>query len=272
MKTIIKICSIISVFVLSLMLIPKTYASISLADGYSICSSFTFSEDMPIDEGLEMIKPYILLYEDEFIEEDYDFTWECLSGTRYEFRCKFANNKILNVQTNITILANTSGKYVVAESWDPRKEVIYVFEDSLDDGKTVNDCLSEVWNERWMCNRDPQFNIPTDLVGESEVYVGNYVAYDNEVHEVKYKAIIDSSSSEGIQKPTDTPNTNTPTEKPGDTNTPNDTVDDSNNFFDNITESDTNSILLIGLGTVVLIAIIFIIYKIGKVMVMWLRR
>ena len=142
MKTIIKIFSIISVFVLSLMLIPKTYASTSLADGYSICSSFTFSEDMPIDEGLELIKPYILMYQDEFIEEDYDFTWECLSGTRYEFRCKFANNKILNVQTNITILANTSGKYVVAESWDPRREVIYVFEDSLDDGKTVNEVVS----------------------------------------------------------------------------------------------------------------------------------
>ena len=66
-KSIIKILSLFT-FLLSTIFLISTPSVHAASSSYSTAHSFTFSSDMDIDEGLDLIKPFIL-YQDENVND-----------------------------------------------------------------------------------------------------------------------------------------------------------------------------------------------------------
>lgn len=155
-KLILKITSILTLLLVSLFCISnKTYAATSTS--YDLALYFTFSSNMDIDEGFDLIKPFILYRDGTFCTANYTFNYENISGNQYKFSGTFPDGYTYSRYTTIQIIENASGTYVEAQMADPYRQSIYV--KNLNEGKSTNDCLMECWKNRWVNVTYPTYSI-----------------------------------------------------------------------------------------------------------------
>ena len=155
-KLILKLTSIFTLLLVSIFCIStNTYAASS---SYSTAHSFTFSSDMDIDEGLDLIKPFILYQDGQPSTLNYTFNYERLEDDWYRFYGTYPDGTTFSVQTGIRIIDNASGTYVSAlMTQNYYRQSIYVKE--LKEGKTTNDCLLECWRNRFVSIKEPTYSV-----------------------------------------------------------------------------------------------------------------
>lgn len=104
-KTILKILSVFSLFLLTIILANvNTYAATST---YDIATNFIITTDMKVEEGFELIKPYILI-KDGFPSSE-SFTFDVIpTNVENEYTFKGKYPKWLMVEYILNILGNTT--------------------------------------------------------------------------------------------------------------------------------------------------------------------
>ena len=303
-KSIIKILSLFT-FLLSTIFLISTPSVHAASSSYSTAHSFTFSSDMNIDEGLDLIKPFILYQDGQPSTLNYTFNYERLDNGWYRFYGTYPDGSTYSVQTGISIIDNASGTYVSAlMTQDYYRQSIYVKE--LKEGKTTNDCLLECWRNRFVSIKEPTYSVydqPTQNIyprmTSFESMAGTFnLMYYAVIENVNYTPdenpednannTTDNSGSNNNNNPTnpgddlnnnDNQNNNQdPSEdlsKPGSSN--NNKPNENNPPTDNQTpeeerQYDALDITLIVCGTALGIFLIYLVFKMIKGLVLWLRR
>ena len=317
-KLILKLTSIFTLLLVSIFCFSsKTYAATT---SYDLATYFTFSSDMDIDEGFDLIKPFILYYDGNPCTSDYTFNYESLGNNRYRYTGTYPDGSNYSIQTTIQIIDNASGTYVEAENAEPYRQSIYV--KSLNEGKTTNDCLMECWKNRWVNVTYLTYSIKDTPTMNIYNHMTSFVSGAGETHTLQYYAVIENVNYTPDEDQSDnaTNNDTTPggssggNSSSGDTSTNDPSLDDpivddntsddegnnssSNSNSSNDTDNDSSSNnnqssnnqnqdkddsnttnekdpLLIALycaGAVLGIVIIFLIYKILKYLISWLKR
>ena len=311
-KSIIKILSLFT-FLLSTIFLISTPSVEAASSSYSTAHSFTFSSDMDIDEGLDLIKPFILYQDGQPSTLNYTFNYERLDNGWYRFYGTYPDGTTFSVQTGISIIDNASGTYVSAMmTQNYYRQSIYVKE--LKEGKTTNDCLLECWRDKFVSIKEPTYSVfdePTQNIyphmTSFESAAGTYnLMYYAVIENVNYTP--DENPEDNANNTTDNSgsnnnnNTNNNSTNPGDdlNNNDNQNNDGNNNQdpsddlskpgssnnnkpnendppTDNQTpdeerEYDALDITLIVCGTALGIFLIYLVYKMIKGLVLWLRR
>lgn len=228
MKTkILKLSSILLAFI-SLFLLSIT--SEAASTHYDIATYFTFSSNMDIDEGFDLIKPFILYYDDNPSTADYTFNYELVSGNQYRFSGTYPDGSNYSIYTTIRIKDNASGTYIEALKTEPYRQSIYI--KNLNEGKSTNDCLMECWKNRFVCIKDPTYNIqdtPTMNIYTHMTTIENAAG----THQMQYYAVIENVNYTPDEDPSDnaTNNNTTPggsgsTTNPDDSGNTNQPTDD----------------------------------------------
>ena len=205
--------AIISLFLLS---ITNAYA----ASSYDIASSITFSSDMNIDEGFDLIKPFMLYQNGQPCTSNYTFNYESLGNNRYQYTGTYPDGSTFSRQVSIYIIDDASGTYVSAlMTQNYYRQSIYVKD--LKQGKTVNDCLLECWRDRFVCIKEPSYSVfdqPTQNIYPVMTSFENAAG----THQLMYYAIIENVNYTPDENPDDNANdvggsgsnTNQPTDEP----------------------------------------------------------
>ena len=216
-KTIFKIVSLFTFLFACLFTLStsKVYAATS---SYDLATYFTFSSDMDIDEGFDLIKPFILYYDGNPCTSDYTFNYESLGNNRYRYTGTYPDGSNYSIQTTIQIIDNASGTYVEAENAEPYRQSIYV--KSLNEGKTTNDCLMECWKNRWVNVTYPTYSIQDTPTQNIYTHMTSFVSGAGETHNLLYYAVIENVNY-------------TPDEDQSDNATNNDTLPDNSTNDDN---------------------------------------
>ena len=188
-KTIFKIVSLFTFLFACLFTLStsKVYAATS---SYDLATYFTFSSDMDIDEGFDLIKPFILYYDGNPCTSDYTFNYESLGNNRYRYTGTYPDGSNYSIQTTIQIIDNASGTYVEAENAEPYRQSIYV--KSLNEGKTTNDCLMECWKNRWVNVTYPTYSIQDTPTMNIYTHMTSFVSGAGETHTLQYYAVIEN--------------------------------------------------------------------------------
>lgn len=283
---------------------------------YAIAANFTFSSDMDVDEGFDLIKPFILYYDDAPSTNSYTFNYEQVKDTQYRFSGTYPDGNSYSIYASIRINENASGTYVEALRIEPYRQSIYI--KNLNEGKTTNDCLMECFKSRFVCIKYPTYNIqdtPTMNIYTHMTTLENAAG----THHMQYYAVIENvnftpdddyqdnatnnnTTPGGSTTNPDTPDVDNPTDDPsldepiipddgesGSNQTPstdnndnqnnnqngsNNNPSDSNN--DNSTdENNSKDPLLIALfcaAGLIGFVLIFLLYKVIKHLVLWLKR
>ena len=197
--------AIISLFILSF---TNAYAASSI---YSIAPMITFSSDMNIDEGFDLIKPFILYQDGQPCTSYYTFNYERLDSGWYRYYGTYPDGSTFSIQTGITTIDNASGTYVSAlMTKDYYRQSIYVKD--LKPGKTTNDCLLECWRDKFVSIKEPTYSIydqPTQNIytrmTSFETAAGTF--------NLMYYAVIENVNYTPDENPEDNANNNT--ENPG---------------------------------------------------------
>ena len=134
----------------------KTYAA---STPYSLATYFTFSCDMDIDKGFELIKPYILYRNDSACFENYTFKAEEENDGFYRYTGTYPDGTPFSIHSKIRIINDPSGTYVEALNFEATRQSIVVT--SLRSGKKTSDCLNECWKNRYICVKDPTYYMET---------------------------------------------------------------------------------------------------------------
>ena len=283
----------------------KTYAA---STPYSLATYFTFSCDMDIDKGFELIKPYILYRNDSACFENYTFKAEEENDGFYRYTGTYPDGTPFSIHSKIRIINDPSGTYVEALNFEATRQSIVVT--SLRSGKKTSDCLNECWKNRYICVKDPTYYMETGFAPNSDIY-NHASSYTNGAGENKtlwYYAIYDPSSNPISDNPNneeiidvggnttpnpsnnedvDIPNTPSETEEPTTPNNPiNNNPQETNNNQNTNSNSNNNqvnkskdgnnmnplTIALICIGAIVGIILIYEIYKIIRLLILWLKR
>ena len=290
-KIIIKLTTVFTLLFVSIFMISFTKADAATSK-YSIATQFTFSDDMDIDEGFNLIKPYILYQDGTPCFSDYQFNANPEGNNVYHFTGFYPDGSRFSITSTIRILSNASGTYVEAEKIDPYRQTIYI--KSLDEGKTSNDCLMECWKNRWVNIVYPTYNLqdtPSQNIYPRTTSFSNAAG----THHLIYYAVIENVN---VTPPSSDDNTGTnnndnnklpeinlptgsdePTVDNGNTNNNNNTPGSSNNNNNNNQSNDKNTsdkdpvlITLYCIGAVLGIVLIFILYKVIRMIIKWLKR
>ena len=247
--------AVISLFLLS---ITNAYA----ASSYDIASSITFSSDMNIDEGFDLIKPFMLYQNGQPCTSNYTFNYESLGNNRYQYTGTYPDGSTFSRQVSIYIINDAAGTYVSAlMTQNYYRQSIYVKD--LKQGKTVNDCLLECWRNRFVCIQEPSYSVfdkPTQNIYPVMTSFENMAG----THHLMYYAIIENvnytpdenpddnannlggSGSNNNNNPTDDPSLDEPiipddgTNDNGNQNPPQ-TGEDNNNQNNNNNNNDNNN-------------------------------
>ena len=246
--------AVISLFLLS---ITNAYA----ATNYDIASSITFSSDMDIDEGFDLIKPFMLYQDGQPSTSNYTFNYESLGDNRYQYTGTFPDGSKFSRQVSIYIINDAAGTYVSAlMTQNYYRQSIYVKD--LKQGKTVNDCLLECWRNRFVCIQEPSYSVfdkPTQNIYPVMTSFENMAG----THHLMYYAIIENVNYTPDENPDDNANNlggsgsnnNNPTDDPsldepiipddgtndnGNQNPPQ-TGEDNNNQNNNNNNNDNNN-------------------------------
>lgn len=225
-KTIFKIVSLFTFLFACLFTLStsKVYAATS---SYDLATYFTFSSDMDIDEGFDLIKPFILYYDGNPCTSDYTFNYESLGNNRYRYTGTYPDGSNFSIQTTIQIIDNASGTYVEAENAEPYRQSIYI--KSLNEGKTTNDCLMECWKNRWVNVTYPTYSIQDTPTMNIYTHMTSFVSGAGETHSLQYYAVIENVNYTPDEDQSDNATNNDTT--PGDTTTE-DTSGDNDSSLD----------------------------------------
>lgn len=305
-KSIIKILSLFTFLFASIFLI-STPSVEAASSSYSIAPSFTFSSDMDIDEGLDLIKPFILYQDGQPSTSNYTFNYEKLDGTWYRFYGTYPDGTTFSVQTGISIIEDASGTYVSAMmTQNYYRQSIYVKE--LKEGKTTNDCLLECWKDKFISIKEPSYSVFDEPTQNIYPHMTSFESAAGTFN-LMYYAVIENVNYTPDENPEDNANNNTDNSdntnnpiNPGDDlnnndnqnngeNENQDPSDDlskpgsSNNNKPNENEQPTDEetpdeereydaldITLIVCGTALGIFLIYLVFKMIKGLVLWLRR
>ena len=305
-KSIIKILSLFTFLFASIFLI-STPSVEAASSSYSIAPSFTFSSDMDIDEGLDLIKPFILYQDGQPSTSNFTFNYEKGDGNWYRFYGTYPDGSNYSIHTAITIIDNASGTYVSAMmTQNYYRQSIYVKE--LNEGKTTNDCLLECWRDKFVSIKEPTYSVIDEPTQNIYPHMTSFESAAG-TYNLMYYAVIENVNYTPDENPED--NANNTTDNSGSNNNPTNPGDDlgnndnqnngennnqdpsddlskpgsSNNNkpnendppTDNQTpeeerEYDALDITLIVCGTALGIFLIYLIFKMIKGLVLWLRR
>ena len=204
-KLILKLTSIFTLLLVSIFCIStKTYAASS---SYSIAPSFTFSSDMDIDEGLDLIKPFILYYDGQPSTSNYTFNYEKLDGTWYRFYGTYPDGSPFSVQTGISIIEDASGTYVSAlMTQNYYRQSIYVKD--LKQGKTTNDCLLECWRNRFVSIKEPTYSVFDEPTQNIYPHMTSFESMAG-TYNLMYYAVIENVNYTPDENPEDNANNTT---------------------------------------------------------------
>lgn len=260
MKLKLKILTFITILFISLFcLTPKTYA----ASNYSIATQFTFSSDMNIEEGFNLIKPYILYENDTISTKSYTFQVTPEGENRYHYSGIYPDGSTFSIHASIRIKENASGTYVEALKIEPYRQSIYI--KGLKENKTANDCLLECWKNRFVNIKDPTYLVSTETTSRIYNHMTTFTISTGEIKNLQYFAMVETKEtpSEDLGFPKEDSNISKPTQ-PDETQTPDDTT--------NTPPDDTFLSLLICLGVLLGLAFIYLIYKGIKAIRKWLKK
>ena len=284
-KTLLKIIAAFT-FVLTMIISLGTIKTYAASSDYSLSTYFTFSSDMDIDKGFELIKPYILYKNDNPCFEDYTFTADEENDGWYNYKGTFPDGNTFSYHTRIRIINDASGTYVESLNTKATRQSIYVT--NLKEGKTTSDCLKECFLNRYINIKDPTYSIDKGSEPGSNIY-NNMTSFTNgagETKELQYYAIYDV-------KGTTTPINDEVIDIPDNPTTPDENIDNQNDEpnvpSDNPLENNTNqnkqniesqsnnkmnplNIALICIGAIIGIILIYQIYKLIRLLILWLKR
>lgn len=263
-KTILKILSVFSLFLLTIILANvNTYAATSC---YDIATNFIITTDMKVEEGFELIKPYILI-KDGFPSSE-SFTFEVIPmnvENEYTFKGKYPNGETFTAVTFIKKIESKCGSYIEAENIDVHYQVLLA--KKLNEDKTLNDCLDEAWRSFWTNIRFPEYKAP---VNGTETYLeSSYMAGNTKEFVLRYVAKMASNSSNNGSS--NNSGTNTGGNNSG-SNNQGGTGEGENNNNSNNSKADPVMIVLISVGAILGLVLLFYLYKLIRMIIKWLKR
>ena len=274
MKLKLKILTFISIlFTCLFFLTPKTYA----ASNYSIATQFTFSSDMNIEEGFNLIKPYILYENDTISTKSYTFQVTPEGENRYHYSGIYPDGSTFSIHASIRIKENASGTYVEALKIEPYRQSIYV--KGLKENKTANDCLLECWQNRFVNIKDPTYVVSTETTSRIYNHLTTFTISTGEVKNLQYFALVEKTEtpSEDLGFPKEDNNIS----KPSNPTPPDDEEKENQNPNDTTTPPDSEQTnqgsdpflgILICLGVLLGLVLIYLIYKGIKAIRKWLKK
>lgn len=262
-KTILKILSVFSLFLLTIILANvNTYAATST---YDIATNFIFTTDMNVEEGFELIKPYILI-KDGFPSSE-SFTFDVISTNvenEYTFKGKYPNGETFTAFTYIKKIESKCGSYIEAENIDAHYQALVA--KKLNEDKTLNDCLDEAWRSFWTNIRFPEYKAPVN--GTDTYLESSYMAGNTKEYVLRYVAKMASNSSNNGSSH----NSGTNTGGNSGSNNQGGTGEGGNNNNTNKSKTDPVMIVLISLGTILGLVLLFYLYKLIRMIIKWLKK
>lgn len=262
-KTILKILSVFSLFLLTIILANvNTYAATST---YDIATNFIFTTDMNVEEGFELIKPYILI-KDGFPSSE-SFTFDIISTNvenEYTFKGKYPNGETFTAFTYIKKIESKCGSYIEAENIDAHYQALVA--KKLNEDKTLNDCLDEAWRSFWTNIRFPEYKAPVN--GTDTYLESSYMAGNTKEYVLRYVAKMASNSSNNGSSH----NSGTNTGGNSGSNNQGGTGEGGNNNNTNKSKTDPVMIVLISLGTILGLVLLFYLYKLIRMIIKWLKK
>ncbi|MDE6407608.1 MAG: hypothetical protein K2K48_08060 [Anaeroplasmataceae bacterium] len=278
MKLKLKILTFISIlFACLFFFTPKTYA----ASNYAIATQFTFSSDMNIEEGFNLIKPYILYENDTISTKDYTFQATQEGENRYHYSGTYPDGTTFSIHAIIRIKENASGTYVEALKIEPYRQSIYV--KGLKENKTANDCLLECWQNRFVTIKDPTYVVSTETTTRIYNHMTTFTISTGEVKNLQYFAMVETKElpSEDLGFPKEDVNTSKPplpddeekeNPNPSESKQPDDTTNTPPDSEQTNQGSDPFLAALICLGVLLGLVLIYLIYKGIKALKAWLKK
>ena len=264
-KTILKILSVFSLFLLTIILANiNTYAATST---YDIATNFIFTTDMNVEEGFELIKPYILI-KDGFPSNE-SFTFNVIptnAENEYTFKGKYPNGETFTAFTYIKKIESKCGSYIEAENIDVHYQALVA--KKLNEDKTLNDCLDEAWRSFWSNIRFPEYKAPAN--GTDTYLESSYMAGNTKEFVLRYVAKMASNSGNNSGGSNNS-GTNTGGSNSG-SNNQGGTGEGGNNNKTNNSKADPVMIVLISVGGVLGLVLLFYLYKLIRMIIKWLKR
>lgn len=265
-KTILKILSVFSLFLLTIILVTvNTFASTST---YDIATNFIFTTDMNVEEGFELIKPYILI-KDGFPSTE-SFTFDVIptnAENEYTFKGKYPNGETFTAFTYIKEIESKCGSYIEAENIDVHYQALVA--KKLNEDKTLNDCLDEAWRSFWTNIRFPEYKAPVN--GTDTYLESSYMAGNTKEFVLRYIAKMTSNSSNNGSSNsggTNTGGTNSGSNNQGG----NAEGDGGGNNSPNNSKADPAMIVLISVGAILGLVLLFYLYKLIRMIIKWLKK
>lgn len=267
-KTILKILSVFSLFLLTIILANvNTYAA---SETYDIATNFICTTDMNVEEGFELIKPYILI-KDGFPSSE-SFTFEVIPmnvENEYTFKGKYPNGEAFTAVTYIKKIESKCGSYIEAENIDVHYQALVA--KKLNEDKTLNDCLDEAWRSFWTNIRFPEYKAPAN--GTDTYLESSYKAGNTQEYVLRYVAKMASNSSNngssnnsGTNSGTNTGGSNSGSNNQGGN------AEGGNDNKTNNSKADPGMIVLISVGGVLGLVLLFYLYKLIRMIIKWLKR
>lgn len=267
-KTILKILSVFPLFLLTIILINvNTYAA---SETYDIATNFIFTTDMNVEEGFELIKPYILI-KDGFPSSE-SFTFEVIPmnvENEYTFKGKYPNGETFTAVTYIKKIESKCGSYIEAENIDVHYQALVA--KKLNEDKTINDCLDEAWRSFWTNIRFPEYKAPangTDTYLESSYKAGNTKEFV--LRYVAKMALNSGNNGSSNNSGTNAGGSNSGSNS-GSNNQGGNTEGGGNNNTNN-SKADPVMIVLISVGAILGLVLLFYLYKLIIMIIKWLKR
>lgn len=287
-KIIIKLTTVFTLLFVSIFMISFTKAD-AASSRYSLATYFTFSSDMNKDEGFDLIKPYVLYEDGNPVLKDYTFTATPEGNNRYHLTGNYPDGSRFSITTTVLEINNASGTYVEAQMINPYRQSIYI--KSLNEGKTSNDCLMECWKNKWVNIVYPTYNL---LDNPNKNIYNHLTTFSNAAgtYQLQYYAVIENvnvapPATEDTNDGTNNDNQNNDLPEivlPSGGDEPSTGNNSNNNSNNNSGSSNNNStgekentkdpvlIALYCIGIILGIVLIFIIYKVVRLVIKWLKR
>ena len=282
-----KVIKAVSLFTLLFtLLLTCTISSFARSNIYEITCYFTFTSDMNIDEGFNKIVPYILLKNGKPSNDAFSFTYLKMHDTQYSYKGSFSDGETYSIITYIKIIDSKYGTYVEAENDNVDYQAIVVTK--LNNGATLNNCLEEAWKSRWVNRIDPIWNSPNS--GTTTYLETPYTTGAGEAKSLIYQAAINTTAFD--PNPTEKPSSGSQGDSSGST------TEDRNNQGQGTTinggattnpegssgngQGSTNNnqdkkvdpvmIVLISIGSLLGLVLLYYLYKLIRMIVVWLKR
>ena len=239
---------------------------------YSIATQFTFSSDMNMEEGFQLIKPYILYENDTISTKDYTFTATQEEGDWYHYTGTYPDGSPFSIHASIFIIDNASGTYVEALKREPYRQSIYI--KGLKENQTANSCLLECWKNRFVTIKEPTYLVTTETTTRIYNHLTTFTISTGEVKQLQYFAMVKKNETPpeevGFPKEPTLPAPDIPSEE-----TP--TTPNLPESPDNVKEESKETqapfkIALICLGVLLSIVLIYLIIKGVLYFKKWLKK